>query len=192
MANDPVKFYFAYNSPYAFLANTRIVEALVRTGVTIEYKPVGKPRPGGAPDVKSPRIRYFREDVGRFARAYAIPLNPGPFANSIMACRGFFFAGEHGEGLTYHNRIFAARWLEEGDIGDQAMLTGIATSIGLDGDAFAAALEDGSPQAAALEQSNADAEADGLFGFPFFVYGDHHFWGNDRIEWLVETIEAGD
>jgi 2-hydroxychromene-2-carboxylate isomerase len=43
--------------------------------------------------------------------------------------------------------------------------------------------------AAALERSNREAEADGAFGFPFFVWSGKHFWGNDRLEWLVRAIE---
>ena len=58
----------------------------------------------------------------------------------------------------------------------------------LDRRQFLAALDD--PRtAAALERSNRDAEADGAFGFPFFVWNGKHFWGNDRIEWLVRAIE---
>ena len=189
MANDPVKFYFAYNSPYAFLANLRLVEALAPIGVAIAYKPVAKARAGGAPDFKSPRIRYIIEDVRRFTRAYGITLDDGPFVDSTMACRGFLFAGEQGEGIAYHNRVYEARWLNKADIGEPAVLTAIAVAVGLDKEAFMAAVDDDSPHAAALERSNAEAEADGVFGFPFFVYKDQHFWGNDRIEWLVEEIE---
>lgn len=189
MTDDPVKFYFAYNSPYAFLANRRIVEALAPIGVAIAYKPVAKPRVGGAPDFKSPRVRYIVEDIRRFTRAYGITLDAGPFADTTMACRGFLFAGEQGEGMAYHNRVYQARWLEKTDIGDRQVLSDLAVALGLDRDAFLAALDDDSPEARALEQSNAEAEADGVFGFPFFVYKDQHFWGNDRIEWLVEEIE---
>jgi 2-hydroxychromene-2-carboxylate isomerase len=189
MAEDRVKFYFAYNSPYAFLANSRLVGALAPTGVAIEYKPVCKPRPGGDPDFKSPRVRYIIEDIGRFARAYGISLEPGPFTDTAMACRGFLFAAEAGQGLAFHDRVFEARWLKKADIGDASVLADIAAAVGLDAAAFAAATEPDSPYDAALERGNAEAEADGVFGFPFFVYRGQRFWGNDRIEWLVEEID---
>ncbi len=47
MDENHVKFYFAYNSPYAFLANTRIEKELTSLGTTIEHKPNYQPRTGG-------------------------------------------------------------------------------------------------------------------------------------------------
>ncbi len=35
-----VRFYFAYNSPYSFLASTRIEETLAPLHVGLDYRPV--------------------------------------------------------------------------------------------------------------------------------------------------------
>ena len=189
MNEDRVKFYFAYNSPYAFLANTRIGKALAPLGATIEYKPVYRPRTGGGgPDMGSPRMRYIVEDIARFAKAYGLTLNMGAFADTGQACRGFLFADKAGKGTPYHDRVFEARWLEGRDIGDQQTLVAIADRCGLDRTMFVEAVEQESPYAAALERCNAEAETDGVFGIPFFVYAGCKFWGNDRIEWLVAEI----
>ncbi|MFQ5954583.1 MAG: 2-hydroxychromene-2-carboxylate isomerase [Kiloniellales bacterium] len=184
-----MKFYFAYNSPYAFLANTRIEKELAPLGTTIRYMPVYQPRTGGGgPDMSSPRIRYIGEDVARFAKAYGLKLNIGPFADTGKACRGFLFADKAGKGKPYHDRVFEARWLEGKDIGDGDTLVAIAVQCGLDRNSFLEAVKQDSPFAADLERCNAEAESDGVFGFPFFVYGGCKFWGNDRIEWLVGEI----
>lgn len=188
MSRKQVRFYFAYNSPYGFLANTRLARELAPFDVDLVHKPVWSPRTGGGPDPNSPRIRYIFEDVGRFAEAYGITPKPGPFADSRRACLGLFWAQAHGDGPAYHDAIYRARWLEGGDIGQDATLAGAADAAGLSGPAMLAALDD--PQwAHALEQSNADAQADGVFGFPFFVVDGKHFWGNDRIEWLVRELQ---
>jgi 2-hydroxychromene-2-carboxylate isomerase len=187
---DAVRFYFAYNSPYAFLANTRIERMLAPLGAAIEYKPVYQPRNAAAADeyMRSPKFRYVFEDVVRFADAYGIALRPGPFTDTRRACLGFVHADAQGRGKAYHDRVYAARFLEEADIGTDETLGRIAEEVGLDRRQFLAALDD--PRTAAvLEQSNRDAEADGAFGFPFFVWNGKHFWGNDRIEWLVRAIE---
>ncbi len=189
MSENQVTFYFAYNSPYAFLANTRVADELAPLGTTIVYKPVYQPRTGGGgPDMTSPRMQYLREDIARFAEAYGLRLDMGPFADTGRACRGFLFANEAGHGRAYHDRVYAARWLEGKDIGDEATLIAIASACGLEADAFRAAIEEGSPYAQELERCNAEAEADGVFGFPFFAYRGRKFWGNDRIEWLVREI----
>ena len=184
MEKPHVRFYFAYNSPYAYLANTRIERALAPFGATIEYKPVYQPRSAAVADeyMKSPKFRYIFEDVVRFAEAYGIALRPGPFTDTRRACLGFLHADAHGCGKAYHDRVYAARFLEEADIATDETLGGIAEAVGLD------RLVD--PRtAAALVLSNRDAEADGAFGFPFLVWNGRHFWGNDRIEWLARAIE---
>jgi 2-hydroxychromene-2-carboxylate isomerase len=187
---DAVRFYFAYNSPYAFLANTRIERMLAPFGATIEYKPVYQPRNAAAAEeyMRSPKFRYVFEDVVRFADAYGLRLRPGPFTDTRRACLGFFHADAHGRGRAYHDRVYDARFLEEADSGQDATLARIAQQAGLDRGQFLAALDDPAI-AAALEKSTRDAEADGAFGFPFFVWNGKHFWGNDRLEWLVRAME---
>jgi 2-hydroxychromene-2-carboxylate isomerase len=185
-----VKFYFAYNSPYAFLANTHIEQELAPLGVSLEYKPVYSPRRGSGPDPNSPKLKYMFADVRRFAEAYGLHLNLGPFADSKKACLGFFFAQEKGCGKAYHDGVYNARWLEGKDIGQEEMLAGIVESCGLGRQEFLSALQDARYEAA-LEESNKAAEVDEVFGFPFFIYEGQKFWGNDRIEWLVRAIQGG-
>lgn len=66
-------------------------------------------------------------------------------------------------------------------------LADIAAPAGLDREQFLRALAD-SRYAEALDSSNKDAQADEVFGFPFFIYAGKRFWGNDRIEWLVREL----
>jgi 2-hydroxychromene-2-carboxylate isomerase len=68
------------------------------------------------------------------------------------------------------------------------VLAEIAEHCGLSRVEFLAALHDARYEVA-LTQSNTDAETDGVFGFPFFVYAGQKFWGNDRVEWLVRAIQ---
>lgn len=185
-----VRYYFAYNSPYAFLANSRLERELAPFRVEVEYKPVYSPRAGGAPDLQSPRFRYLFEDVTRFAEAYGLALRPGPFADSRRACLGFFHARREGRGRAYHDGVYEARWLRERDIGDADTLAEVAEAAGLERAPFVAALEDPRYEAA-LAASNGDAQTDGVFGFPFFIYGGKRFWGNDRLEWLVRELAKG-
>jgi 2-hydroxychromene-2-carboxylate isomerase len=188
MDRQIVKFYFAYNSPFAFLANTHLKQDLGPFAVTLEYKPVYSPRRGGGPDPNTPKVKYLQEDFRRFADAYSLHLNPGPLADSKKACVGFFFAQAHGCGTAYHDGVYAARWLDGKDIGQDEVLAEIAGRCGLSRVEFLAALHDARYEVA-LTQSNTDAETDGVFGFPFFVYAGQKFWGNDRVEWLVRAIQ---
>jgi len=184
-----IKFYFAYNSPFAFLASQRLARELAPVDAAVEYKPVYSPRTGGgAPDLTSPRFKYLFEDVGRFAKAYGLALNPGPFADTKRACLGFFAARALGAERAYHDGVYRARWLAGRDLADDATLADVAVEAGLDRETFLMALGEADHDRA-IVQSNAEAEADGVFGFPFFIWEDQRFWGNDRVEWLVRALQ---
>ncbi len=184
-----VKFYFAFNSPYAFLANVRIEEALTDCNAALSCRPVYSPSSSGSPpSISQERLAYMHNDVARFSDAYGIDMKPGVFADTGAACRGFFYAQRKGLGPDFRRAIFRARWLEERDISDRDVLVAAAAHCGLDTDEFAQAL-DAPEYALALEQANAEAQEDGVFGFPFFVVDGEKFWGNDRIEWLVRHLK---
>jgi 2-hydroxychromene-2-carboxylate isomerase len=187
MPTGKLRCYFAYNSPYAFLANTRLEMELASLDVEIEYKPIYSPRRPGGPEPDPRKLRYLFEDVGRFAKAYGLDMKPGPIADTRKACLGFLFAQEQGRGKTYHDAVYEARFLQARDIGSEETLAEIAVRVGFEREAFLKALED-KRYAAALEASNRHAEEDEVFGVPFFVYENQRFWGNDRIEWLIREI----
>lgn len=125
--------------------------------------------------------------VQRFANEYGIKLAGGPLGDTRKACLSFFFARERGQGKPFHNAVYRCRFLEGGDIGQEATLAGIGGRLGLDPDALVACLQE-DRYADALDASNRDAESDGVFGFPFLIYEGQRFWGNDRIEWLEREI----
>ncbi len=188
MSRHKVRFYFAYNSPYAFLANSRLERALTNVDVEVEYKPVYSPRSPGSPGPDSRKLRYLFEDVGRFAELYGLKLNPGPMADTRKACLGFLYARDCGRGKAYHDAVYRARFLDARDIGSEETLAEIAKDVGLDRQGFLNALSDTRFEAE-LAQSNEEAEKEEVFGFPFFIVGSQRFWGNDRIEWLVRELQ---
>ncbi|MGH7819379.1 MAG: hypothetical protein ACREQ9_06380, partial [Candidatus Binatia bacterium] len=96
------------------LQGERIEKETAALGVELEFKPVYSPRAGGGPDLSSPKFKYLFEDVLRFAEAYGLRLDPGPFADSRKACLGFFFAREKGRQKPYHDGVYGAVAREEG------------------------------------------------------------------------------
>ncbi len=83
--------------------------------------------------------------------------------------------------------MFRARWGAGEDISDRRVLAACAERAGLSTAEFLAALDDpryreSVPKALQL------AMQDRVFGVPFFVVGDQRFWGNDRIDFLLEAL----
>ena len=77
MEHPKILFYFAYNSPYSFLANTRIERVLSRFTPEIEYSSDdGTPYTVGKPDsARSFPTRRLTRPVGEWNHYYVRAIN---------------------------------------------------------------------------------------------------------------------
>jgi 2-hydroxychromene-2-carboxylate isomerase len=86
--------------------------------------------------------------------------------------------------------LYKAYFAEDIDIGPEATVVEIAKSIGIDGAALAAALEDPAVKERVKKEVDA-AIAKEVFGSPFFIVDGEPFWGVDRLnmleQWLQQT-----
>jgi 2-hydroxychromene-2-carboxylate isomerase len=191
-----VKYFFAFPSPFAALADSRIDELIAKTGAVLEPIPiVPPPQPGPtglAAQLAEFKLSYLLEDAARWAKRLGVPWNPPAQANvdSTDAAAGYYFAQAQGKERGYRNAVFRARWSEGRDIGDQAVLAECAATAGLARDAFLSALRtkqyhDDVPKALVL------CMQERIFGVPIFVVDGKRFWGNDRLDFLVEELRAG-
>lgn len=117
------------------------------------------------------RIEAFRPQLQQIARERCgVELNQGPSGqNSRPALIGAKYAEAQGRGAAYHDAVFRAYWLDARSIETADDLAPIAVAVGLDQQAFRAALDD--PQY--LAEVNADieqAQAYGLSGVPAIVF----------------------
>src|SRR5262245_15787241 len=124
-----VTFWVGYNSPYSMLAYTRAESLLDPLGVRLDYRPYYPKLT--LPDRSSPKVRYVVEDVLRFAKAYGLRLNPGPYVDLSLACRGFLFAKERGAERTYQRELHRARWHDAEDVSQPEILYRAAEASGL-------------------------------------------------------------
>ncbi|MCA9869099.1 MAG: DsbA family protein, partial [Anaerolineae bacterium] len=91
-----------------------------------------------------------------------------------------------GVGDAYHNAVFRAYWQDAQDIGDRAVLAGIAADVGLDRDA---ALDDPRYEEAVLADVDL-AHRYGLGGVPALVFQDKYLVsGAQPYETLVRVTE---
>ncbi|TCU85867.1 putative DsbA family dithiol-disulfide isomerase [Curtobacterium sp. PhB191] len=88
--------------------------------------------------------------------------------NTVKAHQVIHLAKQHGKQLDMVERLFTA-YFERGEhVGDDATLADLAAEIGLDRDEVLATLRDDS-QLAAVRADQAQAQAFGINGVPFFV-----------------------
>jgi len=190
--SEPLTVYFSFRSPYSWLALYRLERLGPRLGAELRLLPV-HPRAGSGfndPAANHARLRYLIEDVGRMAQAYglALRLPRSVDVRWVLPHAAFTFAQEQDRGLAFAVAASTARFGRGRDLGDLAVLEEVAAIVGLDPAGVVEAAQDPARHAQVEAGITAGMQA-GVFGVPFFVYEGHHFWGNDRLEWVLREID---
>ncbi|HME71000.1 MAG TPA: DsbA family protein [Myxococcota bacterium] len=191
-----VRYFFAFPSPFAALADTRIDDLVAKAGAVLEPIPVAPPQLPGptglAAQLAEFKLSYLLEDAGRWAQQLGVPWNPPEqrTVDGADAAAGYYFARAQAKERGYRNAVFRARWSEGRDIDDHAVLADCAAKGGLSRDAFFDALRtkqyhDEVPKALML------CMEERIFGVPIFVVDGKRFWGNDRLDFLAEELRTG-
>jgi 2-hydroxychromene-2-carboxylate isomerase len=189
---DCLSFYFSFRSPYAWLAFHRLGTIVDRLPVAVEYIPLFPPKLlSGDLVLSKAKSAYVAEDVGRLADAYGLGLRwPKPFDTDWKRPHAsFLFALDQGRAVEFGQAAFTARFSRGEDLGDGRVLAAVAERCGLAADAVLRSA-DGHALQRRLLKGVIRGQRAGLFGVPFFVYRDKHYWGNDRLEWLLRDVAA--
>jgi len=157
-------------------------------------------RPKGSPPIPPEyraKIEASRPRLYAIAKEqYDLELKPGPFGlDSRPALVGAKYAEAQGVGDAYHEAVFKAYWLEGLKIEDRMVLADLATAVGLEAEAFLAALETETYQSA-VSFDVAQAYAYGLSGVPALVFSHKYLVSGaqpyDVLCQVVEQIAAED
>ena len=96
-------------------------------------------------------------------------------------------AEEKGVLREYIVETMRIEWAEGQNIGEPDVLREVARRIGLDPEELLSSSTD-PDHLAKLEANYQEAQALGVFGVPTFVIGDEIFWGQDRIDFVLEHL----
>lgn len=193
-AREPVRFYFSFRSPYAWLAYERAPDAFRDLPVELQYIPVfPPPNFPNDPTAVPNKLKYIARDVARFAESYGLKVS-WPKTRDVEWQKphaAFLHARDQSPelGYAFGRDVFRARFSEGEDLGDSGVFARIAERLGLDPRATVAALDDVALQTRVVEGMIQAASEDSIFGVPLFVYRGEPFWGNDRIDWVVRAIQ---
>lgn len=194
-----VEFFFDFFSPYAYLAQHRLREIAAVYGCKIDYRPINLHEAKRAAGNTGPanrdipvKIRYLMTDLARWAERYGIPLRPAssPAADATRANKGTFFAIDRGQASDYVTAVYHATWGSGGAAGDAQLLNSVAARLGWDVTEFNDWVDSGLASER-YREGNLAAQSRGVFGVPTMMIGDEMWWGNDRLDLMVETLEQG-
>jgi 2-hydroxychromene-2-carboxylate isomerase len=195
MGTKPIKLYFDYKSPFAYLAKDEAYQLEDDYQVQIEWLPyvVNIPEVYGDLQTRDQqqwrKVRYSYMDARRWANKRGLVVRgPQKIFDSSIAAIGMLYARKQGQFRAYHDRVFERFWKRELDIENIQELTAVLAEIGADPEGFFAYLGgEGRTELAAIQQR---ADADEVFGVPIFIVEGEMFWGHDRIPLLKEKLAA--
>ena len=184
-----------YVCPYCFLAEQPLLDALSAAGedLDVRWMPF-ELRPHPTPTLE-PEGDYLRTSWARsvfpMAEAMGVPIvlpkvSPQPYTR--LAFEGHLFAAAAGKSAEYTHRMFTAFFQDEVDIGDAKVLTGLASELGLDADAFARALDRGDHAAEHARLLRYGTQERGIRAVPTFMIGGIRQEGVVPAETLAAAI----
>jgi 2-hydroxychromene-2-carboxylate isomerase len=94
-----------------------------------------------------------------------------------------------GRAAEYVTAVFAAIWGKPEDLSQRSVLIDVLNTAGFDAQRL---LERASENAviAQLESETKAAAERGVFGAPTMFIGDQMFFGNDRLDFVVEALRS--
>jgi 2-hydroxychromene-2-carboxylate isomerase len=169
--------------PMVEQAGARLLVAPVFCGGV--FKATGNTGPLGVP---AKRAWYLR-DLQLWARKRGVPLVLSPFlpVRSLHLMRGSFVAEERGEAPRYMDVVFDAIYVRALDLGRLEVFHETLRGAGFDGDAYLEGIERPDIKGRLTDATDRAVQR-GVFGVPSFFVGDELFFGQDRLEFVIEAV----
>lgn len=196
-----VDYYFAPQSPWAYLGHERLAAIAKAAGATLRVLPVdlgGKvfPISGGLPLPKrAPQRQAYRlQELRRYSDYLNAPLHVQPKFFPVAgddAARLIIAVDLHDgteAAMRISGAVLAAVWAQERNIADAKVLAELLAECSLN----AQRLEQSYSQAVderyeAYTQQAIDA---GVFGAPSYVIDGEIFWGQDRLDFVERKLNT--
>jgi 2-hydroxychromene-2-carboxylate isomerase len=195
-----IDYYFSLQSPWAYIGHKSFRDVVGSHDLKVNHKPVVLvdlfSETGGLPLLKRHpvRQRYRMVELQRWRdrRGLQFKLEPANWPFNARLADGLVIAAiEAGHDPDrFLRRAFASVWEDELNLADPATLIGLADDCGLPGKALTERSA-GEDIEKVYEQNRQDAMAADVFGSPAYVLDGEVFWGQDRIELLVDALKSG-
>jgi len=198
MTTRSVDFYFDFGSPASYLAATQLPHLCADVGAELVWKPmllggVFQATGNHSPATIPAKGDYMFRDLDRFAQRYGVPLarNPHFPINTLTLMRGAvgLQMRQPERFLPYVEAMFRAIWVDAKNMNDPATVGAALHAAGFDPAALLALTQD--PEVKdRLKAVTQEAIDRGVFGAPTFFVGDTLYWGQDRLDFVKEALEA--
>jgi 2-hydroxychromene-2-carboxylate isomerase len=141
----------------------------------------------------APKGRYMTTDLERFAARYGAPFNHNPFfpINTLLLMRGATAIQMRDESrfIPYADAVYRSIWVDGKNMNDPAVVVAALQESGFDAQELLTLTAEQDVKDR-LREVTQDAVARGVFGAPTFFVDGQMFWGQDRLDFVKEALEA--
>ena len=189
-----IEFYFDFGSPTAYLAFTQLQLIAERQKANLIYCPillggVFKATGNNPPASVPAKGKYMMVDLQRYADKYKVPYKRNPYfpINTLSLMRGAVSYQEEGDFLKYVNVIFQNMWIDPKNLNDEEVLKKVLIDSNFDINDFMKRISDQNIKNKLISNTE-NAVKKGAFGAPTIFVGDEMFFGQDRMEFIENSI----
>ncbi|MEM7254331.1 MAG: 2-hydroxychromene-2-carboxylate isomerase [Pseudomonadota bacterium] len=196
---EPITYFYAAHSAYAYLGSARFYAIAQNAGRTIEHRPIDLNRVlkavGSTAFADRPdhyRQHFFHREIQRWSEYRDAPVGGRPtyHHHDITLPNCMLVAGViDGQNMdVLAHRILEAHWRYDADHADPDTLKRLADEAGYDGDRLLAAAHQDDTKAA-YERFTEEAIQHCVFGSPTYRVDGDLFYGQDRLEMIERALE---
>ena len=187
----PFEFYFDFASPYTFLAHKEIRKIENENSIKIIYMPIllgGLFKLAGIKaNIDIPiKGKYMIKDCKLLAEKYNVEFRFNSYfpINTLNLMRCVLVAERKGITQNFINKFFDAIWKDELNLNDKAIVKRLLKNLNINPKTFL--IEAIHPDIKnELKKRTNDAFEKGIFGTPSFIINNKIFWGQDRLEFVL-------
>ncbi len=188
-------FYFDFISPYSFLAHQQIKKIERKENIKIKYKPILLGGLHNLHEIKAPafipsKAKFMIRDCKLIAEKNKIKFKFNSYfpIKTLNLMRGVIIAEEDDFQRFYIDKIFEAIWRDGLNMNDQNIVDKVIKNIEINPKTFFLRSSSQSIKTLLKKKTN-DAFDKGIFGAPTFVINNKMFWGQDRLEFVLEEAK---
>jgi len=190
-----IDFYFDVGSPYSYLAHTQLKKYEKDTSEKVNYFPIlvgGLHKLAGitAPGLIPIKAKYLIKDCKIWAEKYKIKYQfnryfPIKTVNLMRAC---LIAEKENSLKEFVNKCFEAIWVESLNLNDEKIFIKFINSTHTFLNSFSEKINDQKIKDELIKRTS-DSFNKGIFGVPSFIVNGKMFWGQDRLEFVLNETK---
>tara|TARA_X000001036_G_scaffold106798_1_gene99858 strand:- start:2151 stop:2738 length:588 start_codon:yes stop_codon:yes gene_type:complete len=184
-------FYFDFVSPYSFLAHKEIKRIERKNSIKIKYQPILLGALHNLHGIKAPafipaKAKHMIRDCKLIAERNKIKFRFNSYfpIRSLNLMRGVIVAEEDNYKSFYIDSIFNSIWQDGLNLNDENIIQKILKNLNVNPKTFLLRSASSSIKDSLKKRTN-EAYEKGIFGAPSFVSNNKIFWGQDRIEFVL-------